>query len=249
MVDALHLRPDDRILDSACGPGLWTRLFAEKVLAGGKVIGLDSSPELLDYARASLIDDPLADVMEFVLGDFHDPPFPSESFDVVFLGNCLSYISEVDVKGLLHKHKKVTRRGGRVVSKEFDGATVIFHPLPPALTLKVVASAARGLEEAPAATAFDNFVGRKTHGMFWKAGFKNVSTRSYAIQKVPPLTPEAKRYITGNANWYAQQAAPYLSTDERQQWEEAFEPGLKQYILDGEDFYFCMVETVTTGTV
>lgn len=247
MVDALDLRPDDRILDSACGPGFWTRLFAEKVFPTGRVVGLDFSPDLLDYARADFINDPLADVVEFVVGNFHDLPFPPESFDVTFLGNCLCYIS--DIEEALEKHKKVTRTGGRVISKDFDGAAVIFHPIAPTLTLKVVASAARALEEAPSGAVFDNFVGRKTHGLFLKAGFKNISTRSYAVQKVAPLTPEAKRYIAGNAKWYGQFAAPYLSTGEWQQWVKAFEPESEDYVLDREDFYFCMVETVTIGTV
>src|SRR5919202_668453 len=31
MVQDLRLRPGDRVLDSASGPGLWSRLFAERV--------------------------------------------------------------------------------------------------------------------------------------------------------------------------------------------------------------------------
>jgi len=116
MVDALDLRPDDRILDSACGPGLWTRLLAEKVFPAGRVVGLDFSPDLLDYARTDFIYDPLADVVEFVLGDFHDLPFPAESFDVTFLGNCLCYIS--DIEEVLEKHKKERYSKPQVIEKK-----------------------------------------------------------------------------------------------------------------------------------
>lgn len=248
MVDELCLQPSDHILDSACGPGLWTRLFAEKVAGRGKVTGLDFSSELLDYAQASLRDDPLASAVEFVLGDLHDPPFPPESFDVTFLGNCLCYIS--DVAEVLEKHKKLTRRGGRVISKDFDGSVAIFHPVSPTLTLKVVTSAARALEESSSSAAwFDNFVGRKTHGLFRALGFTDISTRSYAIQKVPPLTQATKRYLLGNATWYGKTAASYLSDDEQREWAELFDPESDRYVLDREDFYFCMIETMTTGTV
>ncbi len=249
MVDALDIRPGDRILDSACGPGLWARMFAEKVLPTGKVVGLDLSADLLGYARTSLVGDALSDVIDLVQGDFHDPPFPHDDFDAVFLGNCLSYLSEADAQHVLRRHKDLVPPGGRVISKEFDGATVIFYPIPPALNLKVAASVARALEETPPIPFFDNFIGRKTYGMFRKAGFSNITTRSYAIQKVAPLTPPAKRYITGNATWYGQHAARFLTPDERTAWERAFDPRCKDYILDRDDFYFCMVETITIGTV
>lgn len=249
MVDSLGVQPGDRVLDSACGPGLWSRLFAAKVVPGGGVVGLDFSPDLIDYARASQAHDRYGHAVEYVLGDFNDPPFAPASFDVVFLGNCLCYLPPVDITDVIRRHQRLVRPGGRVVSKEFDGASVIFHPLASELTLKVVYSAAQALGEAPSGPIFDNFVGRKTYGVFRKAGFRQVTTRSYAIQMVSPLTAEAKRYITGNAAWYGQQAARYLSRDELQQWQEAFAPGSKRYILDQEDFYFCMLETVTIGAV
>jgi hypothetical protein len=96
---------------------------------------------------------------------------------------------------------------------------------------------------------FDNFVGRKLHGIFVRAGFDDVVTESYAINKVAPLKPEAKRYLAGNAAWYAQTAAPHLPEDVLRRWREHFQPGSDQYILDREDFYFCMIEVVTVATV
>jgi ubiquinone/menaquinone biosynthesis C-methylase UbiE len=217
------------------------------VAPGGWVVGLDFSPDLVDYAVASVEDDPLSGAVDFVLGDFHHLPFHPASFDAVFIGNSFCYFCEIGE--LLEEHKRVTRGGGRVISKEFDGATVIFHPLDPALTLKVVAAAARALDEDPATPQFDNFVGRKMQGMFLRAGFRDVFTRTYAIQKVAPLSSEAKRYLAGNAGWYGRLAAPHLSAEDVQQWERAFDPTAGEYILDREDFYFCMVETVTVGTV
>ncbi|NEE02992.1 methyltransferase domain-containing protein [Phytoactinopolyspora halotolerans] len=248
MVDELDVGPSDQVLDAGCGPGMWTRLFAEKVASGGgKVTGLDFASDILDYARASFDGDPLGSAVEFVRGDLHEVPFPPETFDLTFLGNCLCYIR--DAYDVLEKHKKVTRSGGRMVSKEFDGSAMIFHPVSPVLTLKVVTAAAQALEENAASAWFDNFIGRRTYGMFRDLGLNDVWTRSYAIQKVAPLTEEAKRYIIGNATWYGRTAAPYLSEDERQEWAESFDPESERYVLDRDDFYFCMIETMTVGTV
>ena len=247
MVEDLDLSSTDLMLDSACGPGLWSRMFAEEVSPGGKVVALDFSPDLLDHATASLEDDPLAGAIDFVLGDFQHLPFRPASFDAVFIGNSFCYFG--DIATLLEGHKRVTRTGGRVISKEFDGATVIFHPLDPCLTLRVVTAAAHALEQESADSRFDNFVGRKMQGMFVRAGFRDVRTRTYAIQKVAPLSSEAKRYLAGNAGWYGRLAAPHVSPEDAERWERAFDPSAEEYILDREDFYFCMLETVTVGTV
>ena len=247
MVDDLGLGPGDRVLDSASGPGLWSSLFAEKVHPGGRVVALDFSPELLAYARGTLEEDPFGHLIDLVLGEFSLLPFAPGVFDAVFLGNCFCYVEDVPV--VLERHKQVTRSGGRVISKEFDGGAVIFHPVDPALMLKVLTGAARALAEEDGPSRFDNFVGRKMHGMFLEAGFAAVSTRSYAIQKIAPLSPATKRYIKSNAEWYGRAAHPYLSDDEQLLWASAFDPSSDLCILDRPEFYFAMIETVTAGTV
>ena len=247
MVDDVGLGPGDRVLDSASGPGLWSRLFAEKVQPDGRVVALDFSPELLAYARGTLDEDPFGQLIDLVLGEFSLLPFAPGAFDAVFLGNCFCYVE--DIPTVLERHKHVTRRGGRVISKEFDGGAVIFHPLDHTLTLKVLTGAARALADGAGPSKFDNFVGRKMHGMFREAGFTAVSTRSYAIQKVSPLSAATKRYIKSNAEWYGRTAEPYLSEEDRSRWAGAFDPSSDLCILDRPDFYFAMIETVTAGTV
>jgi ubiquinone/menaquinone biosynthesis C-methylase UbiE len=247
MVSDLQLQKGNLVLDLGCGPGLWTSMFAEKVAPTGCVVGLDFSPELIDYAVSRLADNPLRDVTHFVLGNFLKLPFRDRVFDAVFLGNCLSYVS--NVPSLIQGMKRVTRVGGRVISKEFDGGAVIVHPIEAHLTTKVLQAAARALSEEPSVPQFDNFVGRKMHGFFLRARFQDVTTTACAIQKVSPLSAEARRYITGNAEWYGKTAAPYLSTEDRRRWQAAFDPAADEYILDRDDFYFCMIEMVTVGIV
>ncbi|MFN2556119.1 MAG: methyltransferase domain-containing protein [Nitriliruptorales bacterium] len=244
MVEDLELKPGDVVLDLGCGPGLWTQLMAEQVAPNGKIIGADLSPGLIRYA-VDVACTSVPDLTAFVMADFYRIPFADDTFDAVFFGNCLAYVS--DAVTLLEEHKRVTRAGGRVIAKDFDGAVIIFNPLDVQLSLTVMRAAARALTEQPRDPPFDNFVGRKLHGFFVRAGFREVSTRTYAVQKVAPLSPEAKRYIAGNAGWYGDTAAPYLSRDELRQWQAAFDPEADEYILDRDDFYFCMLEMVTVA--
>lgn len=247
MVNDLNIKSGDLILDLGCGPGLWTALLAEKVQPNGKVIGIDSAPELLNYAIKNLKKEPLRDLIEFKKADFADIPYRDDIFDMVFFGNCFAYVS--NHSQILSEMKRVAKPGGRVAAKDFDGGVFIVHPIDPDLTMRIMAATARALKENPLEPIFDNYTGRKMHGLFLRGGLKDVSTTSYAIQKLYPLTPEVKNYITGNAEWLIKIGSPYLSEEDIQQWRSYFDPNSDRYILDLEEFYFCMLEIMTIGIV
>ncbi|MEU3453638.1 class I SAM-dependent methyltransferase [Micromonospora sp. NPDC006766] len=72
--------PGDRVLDLGCGNGQLTRLAARRSGAG-HAVGVDLSAPMLDRARASAVDEGVANV-EFVRGDTQVHPFPPDGFGV-----------------------------------------------------------------------------------------------------------------------------------------------------------------------
>lgn len=247
MVEDLNLQPGDKVLDLGCGPGLWMPKFASEVGPTGKVVGIDFDQALIDYARNRPVNRRYGDVMEFRVGDFYNIPFPDNTFDLVFFGNCFAYVT--DQRRVLEEQKRVTKVGGRVVAKDFDGAVLVIHPIDHILSARVLAATAQGLQERPPDSYFDNYTGRRLNGLLREAGFLDVKTTSYAIQKVPPLSEEAKRYIAGNARWYVSAGAVHLSSEDVWRWRAHFDPESPYYVLDRDDFYFCMLEVVAEGTV
>jgi arsenite methyltransferase len=52
--EALHqlrLRPGEAVIDIGCGPGYLSESMAEAVAPGGRVLALDISKDILDFAR------------------------------------------------------------------------------------------------------------------------------------------------------------------------------------------------------
>lgn len=245
MVEDLNLKSGDIVLDLGCGPGLWTNMMADKVSPNGKLVGIDFAECLINYAKEN-IEERNKDIIEYKHADFYDLPFDDETFDMVFFGNCLAYVK--DHHKILREIKRVTKKGCRVIAKDFDGALFIIHPIEPDLSLKVLAAAAQSLKDNPLDPKFDNFMGRKMHGLFYSE-FECVNTKSYAIQKFSPLSPEAKRYIKGNAEWLVKIGSPYLEEEDIKRWRSCFDINSKNYILDSKELYFCMLEIFTSGKV
>ena len=72
LLDALALRPQDRVVDLGCGPGAFSRRILRRLGEGGVVVGVDSSTGLLTQAKASLAGDGPAR-FEGVLADISNP--------------------------------------------------------------------------------------------------------------------------------------------------------------------------------
>jgi SAM-dependent methyltransferase len=83
IVDAANSRPDDVVLDLACGPGIYTRSWARRV-PRGRIVGLDLSVPMLRYAGERVRAEGLANV-DLVRGDATRLPFRDGAFASV---NC-----------------------------------------------------------------------------------------------------------------------------------------------------------------
>jgi SAM-dependent methyltransferase len=78
LVERVGVEPGDDVLDVACGTG---NASIPAAAAGGRVVGLDATPELFEDARRRAGD---AEVeVEWAEGDAQALPFDDESFDVV----------------------------------------------------------------------------------------------------------------------------------------------------------------------
>jgi len=254
MVADLGLPQGAHVLDIGCGPGLWAPMFAERVGPGGQIVELDLSLPYIRYGASGLVNGPLSGLVSFAVGSFFALPFPDDAFDIAFVANSLSRHS--NALEVILEMARVTRPGGRVISKEFDDGTFVFHPVSTRLGASVLQGVTTALEASVASGStdtswprYDGFMGRKVRGLLVQAGLDQITSRAYAIHKAYPLDESAKRYIQGNATFLGETAGPYLNEPERRAWRAAFDPLSDDYVLDSPDFFFCLTEVVAAGTV
>lgn len=115
---ALALRPGESGLELGCGTGLLACEIAREVGTKGGVIGLDSSPAMIEAARERAERENLSEHLQFVVGDVSALDFPSESFDFAVAVQVYLYVTEID--RALPEAARVIRQGGRFVIVDTD---------------------------------------------------------------------------------------------------------------------------------
>lgn len=103
LIDLLAPQAGERILDLGCGSGELTRQIANR---GATVIGLDSSPTMIEKARQQFA------TLDFRLGDATTFTLP-ESLDAIFSNAVLHWVT--DYAGAVARMSTHLKPGGRLV--------------------------------------------------------------------------------------------------------------------------------------
>ncbi len=121
------LAPGMRVLDVGCGAGDVSLLCAGLVGRGGRVLGVDRSPEAITLARQRAASAATHN-LEFVAGDLSDFT-PDESFDALVGRLVLMYLA--DPVALLRRLSGFVRPGGLIVFQEMWVAPTTSWPRCP----------------------------------------------------------------------------------------------------------------------
>ena len=126
------LKAGETVLDLGSGAGIDCFLAAAKVGPSGKVIGVDMTPEMLDWARENARKSGAKNI-EFRLGEIESLPAADNSVDVV-ISNCVINLS-TDKPRVFREAFRVLRPGGRMMVSDL----VLRKPLPEAIQRSVEA--------------------------------------------------------------------------------------------------------------
>jgi ubiquinone/menaquinone biosynthesis C-methylase UbiE len=140
LIDELHLLPGGVVLEVGCGPGVLLDLLHERVTSDGSIHGLDLNPHFIQVAerRAELLG-----ILNstFSTGDCHELPYRDEMFDAIVGEKLLMHVAPLGP--VIQELRRVLVPGGRLVVTDYDPFTILAAGPDPAVTARVMASAAR----------------------------------------------------------------------------------------------------------
>jgi SAM-dependent methyltransferase len=113
------------VLDVGCGPGTITVDLAARV-APGRVVGMDSAPDVVEAARAAAVEAGLANI-EARVDDVYAIDAPDASFDVVHAHQVLQHLA--DPVAALREMRRVCRPGGVVAARDAVYRAMTWFPL------------------------------------------------------------------------------------------------------------------------
>lgn len=160
-----HLRPGMDLLDCGCGPGSITVGLA-RVVAPGRVVGIDKDASQIEAANAHLADQQVPN-LRFETADIYELPFPDASFDAVFTTSVLMYLP--DPLAALRQFHRVLKPGGVVGIRDPDHEAQLCAPPDPMLM-----RCWQLLDALIQRKGGNPYIGKHQRGLLRQAGFVNV---------------------------------------------------------------------------
>ncbi len=122
ILELLAPRPGARLLDIGAGPGFFAEEAGERVGPGGRVVGIDTSADMLEMAQRRCARLPQ---VAFLEGDALHLPFEVPSFDAAAASQVYEYVE--DVPAALAELHRVLVPGGRAVIVDTDWASLVWE--------------------------------------------------------------------------------------------------------------------------
>lgn len=117
VIELARVKPGDRVLDVGCGPGSLTLTAQSYAGPGGKVYGIDASPEMIEAARKKAARAGSAVIFE--VGLIEDLAFPEASFDVVISRLAIHHLPDDLKRKGFSEILRVLKPGGRLLIADF----------------------------------------------------------------------------------------------------------------------------------
>ena len=208
LLDRLPLSPAMRVLDLACGDGFYTRRLAERLGAGGVVVGVDLDPAYLDAARRETARFSGPATIELVQASFDRLPFPDGSFDFVWCAQSLYTLP--DPVTVLGHVRRVLRPGGIAGVLENDTMHQVFLPWPATLEIALRAAELQGLA-SETANPGKFYVGRRLPAVYAAAALEPLSIATIAIDRHAPFQDVERELLQSYLEELLDRVTPHLA--------------------------------------
>jgi len=168
------------VIDIACGAGDWLLELAATYPTMTRLVGVDASSPMVNYARAQAAAHQYGERVTFkVMDALLIVEFPTATFDLVNIRFGSSFLRKWEWPKLLSEFRRVSSIDGMIRVTESD---ILQESTSPALlrVLQIILQATR-----QSGRTFDdesNGITESLVGLLIQHGFKDVKTRSYALE-------------------------------------------------------------------
>ncbi len=118
-LELAHIKPEDKVLEVAVGPGFNFLEIIKKVNGNNVVHGIDLSPKMLEKTRR-LVKGRGFSNFDLREADARRLPFPGETFDVLYNSYMLDLIPLDDFAVVLSEFYRLMKKNGRLALVNFS---------------------------------------------------------------------------------------------------------------------------------
>ena len=233
-----------RVLDSPCGDGFYTNLFARHMRTG-TLVAADLSPAYLEHARASVRGGTQGPEVRFQEADAYNLPFEDNSFDLVWCAQ--SMISLDDSQRAVAEMARVLKPGGRLAVLETDEFHSVLLPWPVRLEL-AFQKALRERCERKYGSGAKFAQSRKLRTQFLAAGLTPAGKRTIVADRVAPFGVPVREFLSCHFEDLRKFVEPELTPEERAEFAKLTSTDDPASLLNGADAELTCLATVSHAT-
>jgi len=127
LCETVAAKPGEHLLEVGSGSGILCRMLAPQLQPGGRMVGVDISPEMTTEARKYALTDGINSELTYETCEAESLPYPKASFDAAIAARLLLHVADPDM--VIREMKRVVKPGGRIIVMDWDFDTVtVDHP-------------------------------------------------------------------------------------------------------------------------
>lgn len=211
------------ILELGCGTGVVTRELARIAGRNGRVVGIDVSAALLNYARGRSVAGGVT--VEYMIGDAYKLAFDDNSFDA---SCCVTLFAHLhNLERVVREMIRVARRTVMLLDQDYQ--TLLFENSNTKLTRKI-------LQHGADYNVLDGWCGRKLPGLLVSHGMQNVQCWPFVYSE-----RDSQSYLITIAERFAALATGQgvVTQQEGKEWlQELYDRAVEGTFFASLNYYF-----------